>query len=164
MLGSQLGLPQNIWTYFLTFAEFYGAPYSGTSPFRLAIQGSNIVASATANGKQTNLWQTPMQTNVWYDFVYHEILSKNAAKGMVEVWLRKQGETEFTHIVLPTNIPTITAANLTGPNYHKLACYYDLQNTYTDASKKTHLTEVKMYLGNHKIGKGFNAVAPALMQ
>ena len=162
-VGLSVRFTQSMWTYFLTFAEFYGAPYSGTSPFRMAVQGSDLVASATSNGKQTNLWQAPLQTNVWYDFVYHEVLSKSSNRGLVEVWLRKQGETTFTQIVSATKIPTITSSNITGPNYHKLACYYDKNNTYTDATKKTHLMEVKMYLGNHKVGSSFNAVAPTLL-
>jgi Polysaccharide lyase len=162
-IGFSVRFTQSFWTYFLTFSELYGAPYVGTSPFRLSIQGSNIVASATNAGKQTNLWQEPMQAGLWYDFVYCETLSYDPSKGSVQVWLRKQGETTFKQVLAPTKIPTVTAANLTGPNYHKLACYYDKENTFVDASKKTKVSEIKMYLGNHKVGSSFDQVAPAVL-
>jgi hypothetical protein len=100
---------------------------------------------------------------LWYDFVYAETLSQDASKGCVQVWLRKQGETAFKQILAPIKIPTVTAANLTGPNYHKLACYYDKNNTFTDATKKTQVKEIKMYLGNHKVGSSFDQVAPQLI-
>ena len=163
-VGLSVRFTQAIWTYFLTFSELYGAPYNGTSPFRLAVQGNDIVASTTDNGIQTNLWQTSIQPNVWYDFVYCETLDSESSKGSVQVWLRKQGATAFTQIIKTTKIATITAANLTGPNYHKLACYYDKSNTYTDSTKKTHVSAVKMYLASHKVGSSFNLVAPALIQ
>ncbi|WP_426671219.1 heparin lyase I family protein [Mucilaginibacter sp. McL0603] len=163
-IGFSVRFTQSFWTYFLTFSELYGAPYAGTSPFRLSIQGSNIVASATNSGKQTNLWQEPMQAGLWYDFVYCETLSHDALKGSVQVWLRKQGETTFKQVLTLTKIPTVTAANLTGPNYHKLACYYDKENTFVDASKKTRVSEIKMYLGNHKVGSSFDQVAPTLIK
>ncbi|TSJ40981.1 hypothetical protein FO440_14705 [Mucilaginibacter corticis] len=163
-VGFSVRFTQTFWTYFLTFSEFYGAPYIGTSPFRLGIQGSNIVAVATDLGKEKNLYQNQMQANVWYDFVYREVLSTDPSKGQVQVWLRKQGQTGFSEILPSTGLATITAANLTGPNYHKLACYYDKDNTYTDASKKTHVSNLKMYLANHKIGSSFDTVAPALIK
>jgi hypothetical protein len=105
-----------------------------------------------------------MEAGVWYDFVYCEVLSNNALTGTVQVWLRKQGESGYTQILAPTRLATITAANLPGPNYHKLACYYDKSNTFTDASKKNRVNEVKMYLGSHKVGGSFDAVAPALIK
>jgi hypothetical protein len=79
----------------------------------------------------------------------------------VQVWLRKTGASSFTQIVAPTKIPTITRANVTGPNYHKLACYYDKSYIFTDAKKKTKVIEVKEYLTNHKVGSTFASVAPA---
>jgi hypothetical protein len=163
-VGLSVRFTENLWTYFLTFSELYGAPYVGTSPFRLGLQGSNIVASATSGGKQTNLWQEPMQTSIWYDFVYCEVLSHDPSKGTVQLWIRKQGESSFREILPATKIATITTANLLGPNYHKLACYYDKSNTFTDASRKTRVSEVKMYLGNHKVGGSFDQVAPAALK
>lgn len=136
-IGFSVRFTKTFWTYFLTFSELYGAPYAGTAPFRLAIQENNIVASSYNGSKQVNLWKQPMKANVWYDFVYREVLSKDAKKGEVEVWLRKSGEKDFTIILSNTKMATITAANLKGPNYHKLACYYDKNHTYTDATRKT---------------------------
>jgi hypothetical protein len=163
-VGFSVRFTQSLWTYFLTFSELYGAPYTGTSPFRLALQGSNLVASATDHGKQLNLWQEPMEAGIWYDFVYSEVLSTDASAGKVQVWLRKQGEKDYTPVLGPTSLATLTAANFKGPNYHKLACYYDKSNTYSDATKKTKIEEVKMYLAAHKVGSSFDLVAPAALK
>jgi hypothetical protein len=163
-VGFSVRFKSTFWTYFLTFAEFYGAPYIGSSPFRLGIQEGNLIAASEVGSKQNNLWKEPMQADVWYDFVYREKLSKDADKGLVQVWMRKQGETAYRLIVPPTNVQTITTANLLGPNYHKLACYYDKTHTFTDASKKKRVDAIEMYFAEHKVGKNFNAVAPALVR
>ncbi len=162
--GFSVRFKSTFWTYFLTFSEVYGAPYKGTSPFKLGIQGSNIIASSFDGKVQVNLWKEAMKANVWYDFVYRQVLSKDKASGLVEVWMRKQGQSQFTRIVAPTPMATITAANLTGPNYHKLACYYDRTHTFTDATQKTPVTAVQMYLANHKVGGSFSEVAPLLVK
>jgi hypothetical protein len=162
-IGFSVRFTKTFWTYFLTFSELYGAPYKGTAPFRLAVQESNIVASSFDGKKQLNLWKQPMQANVWYDFVYREVLSKDATKGEVQVWLRKSGEKEFKEILPTQKMATITAANITGPNYHKLACYYDKTNTFTDATKKSRVSSVQMYFANHKVGSSFSQVSPALL-
>jgi hypothetical protein len=161
-VGFSVRFTSKFWTYFLTFSEFYGAPYAGTSPFRFGIQESNIIASSDNGVKSVNVWKTPMEANVWYDFVYREVLSKNPNKGKVQAWLRKQGESSYNEIIPTTSMATITASNILGPNYHKLACYYDRTHTFTDVSKKTHVKEVKMFMANHKVGKSFTAVAPTL--
>lgn len=163
-VGLSVRFPKVFWTYFLTFAEFYGAPYKGTSPFRLAVQANNVVASATNSEKQINLWQEPLKAGIWYDFVYKEVLDANPDKGAVQLWVREQGETKFTEVIADTKIATITAANLIGPNYHKLACYYDRAHTYTDATKAKNVTSIQMYLTNHKIGGTFDDVAPKLIR
>ena len=162
-VGFSVRFTKTFWTYFLTFSELYGAPYKGTAPFRLAIQESNIIATSYDGVKQLNLWKQPMQANVWYDFVYREVLSRDATKGEVQVWLRKTGEKEYKQVLATQKMATITTANLTGPNYHKLACYYDRANTYTDATRRSKVTAIQMYFGNHKVGSSFNQVAPTIL-
>ncbi len=158
-IGFSVYFPRTIWTYFLTFSELYGAPYQGSSPFRLGIQESNVIIDYN---KKTQ-WKQPMQAGKWYDFVYHEVLSKNASKGLAQAYMRIQGASKFTEILKPTHMATITSANFEGPQYHKLACYYDKDNTYTNDSRKSHVNNVQVYFTNHKVGSNFNEVAPAYL-
>lgn len=152
------------WTYFLTFSEIYGAPYNGTSPLRLGVQESNIIVSNRNNaGTEIHFWTQPMVLNQWYDFIVREVLSQDSTKGEVQVWLRKQGETDFTEIVPTTYFASVTSANITGPNYHKVACYYDATHTYTNSKDKILVDDLNLYITNHKIGNSFNEVAPALL-
>jgi len=159
-IGFSVYFPKTLWTYFLTFSELYGAPYKGSSPFRLAIQESNIIIDY--NG--ATQWKKPMQAGVWYDFVYHEVLSKNASIGKGQVYMREQGKTNYTEVLPLTSMATITSANLTGPQYHKLACYYDKTHTFTDATKSTRVDRVQVYFANHKVGNNFKEVAPAYLK
>ena len=163
-VGFSVRFKATFWTYFLTFSELYGAPYKGTAPFKLGIQESNIIASSFDGTKQVNHWKEPMKANVWYDFVYRQVLSKDKTRGQVEVWLRKQGKQQYEKILTTTSIATITAANLTGPNYHKLACYYDGKYTFTNSTRSTKVSAIQMYLANHKVGASFNEVAPVLVK
>ncbi|WP_158826210.1 heparin lyase I family protein [Mucilaginibacter lacusdianchii] len=156
-IGFSVYFPKTIWTYFLTFSELYGAPYKGSSPFRLGIQESNIIIDYNGGTK----WRKPMKAGVWYDFVYHEVLSQDATVGKAQVYLREQGNAKYTEILPLTNMPTITAANFAGPQYHKLACYYDRTHTFTDATRKTNVDRVQVYFANHKVGNSFKQVAPA---
>jgi hypothetical protein len=160
-VGQSVRFTAPIWTYFLTFSEVYGAPYKGTSPFRLTLQASNIVFMANDTKTETPLYTEALKANVWYDIVYMDALSKT--HGKVYAWIRRQGETVWQQVVKNDDIITITSANADGPQYHKLACYYDKTHTYTDATKKTIVTSVRMYLANHKIGSSFDAVAPDLL-
>jgi hypothetical protein len=159
-IGFSVYFPKTIWTYFLTFSELYGAPYKGSSPFRLAIQESNIIVDY--NG--ATRWRKPMRAGVWYDFVYHEVLSKSASIGKAQVYMREQGNgDDFTEILPLTSMATITSSNFLGPQYHKLACYYDKTHTFTDATKSVPVSNVKVYFANHKVGGSFNQVAPAYL-
>jgi hypothetical protein len=164
-IGLSVRFATPLWTWFLTFSEIYGAPYAGTSPFRLGIQQSNLIASylSKPTDKENHLYEKPMILNQWYSFVYREILSSDPTKGEIQVWLRMQGQKDFTEIVSTFKGNTISPANALGPNYQKLACYYDKNHTFTDATQKTKVSYVQMYLADHKVGSSFDQVAPPLI-
>jgi len=157
-VGLSVYFTKKMYTKWFDFAEVYGPPYSAAAPFRLIIERSNISAVSFDGSKETRLWSEPMKAGVWYDFVYRELLSKD--KGEVEVYVRRQGEKNFSQVVTTTVQPTITAANSSGPNYSKVSCYWDKENTWTDSTKSERVTSAQIYLSNHKVGRNFNEVAP----
>jgi hypothetical protein len=157
-VGLSVYFTDKIFTKWLDFAEVYGPPYTAAAPFRLILERSNISAVSYDGKKETRLWTEPMKKGIWYDFVYRELLSKD--KGQVQVYVRRQGEKQFSLVVPNTVQPTITAANAIGPNYSKISCYWDKENTWTDSTKKTKVISSKMYLANHKVGGSFYEVAP----
>jgi len=158
-VGLSVHFTKKMYTKWFDFAEVYGPPYASAAPFRLIIERSNISAVSFNGVKETRLWTEPMKAGVWYDFVYRELLSKD--KGEVQLYVRRQGEKSFTLVVPTTVQPTITGANSSGPNYSKIACYWDKLNTWTDSTKKQVLTSAQIYLANHKVGSTFSQVAPA---
>lgn len=160
-VGFSIYFTKKMYTKWFDFAEVYGPPYSAAAPFRLIIERSNVSAVSFNGNKETRLWTEPMKAGAWYDFVYRELLSKG--KGQVEVYVRRQGEKNFSHVVNSTVLPTITAANSSGPNYSKVSCYWDKENTWTDSTKSKRVTSAQIYLANHKVGRSFTEVAPAYM-
>ena len=145
-------LPNSGW---ITLSEFYGPPYSGGSPFSIGETGAAGGISAMTHPPNTS-WQTawqvnPVRHNRWYDFVVHEQLS-TGTDGFVEVYVNDGSGWRQTLVngQLRYGMITMTGANGGGPNYHKLALYYD----------QSIAGQLTVYHTGQKIGTSFDVVAP----
>lgn len=139
----------------LTFAEVYGPPYDGASPVKFGMRSGQQALTWQRN--DTYAWDIPwekgpIQKNIWYDFVVHELLSTNGAVGFAEVYLNTGSGWVQQQLLGQSRLymSTLDASNSGGANYHKLALYYQ-SGMYT---------QLTLYHGEHRVGTSFDVVDP----
>jgi hypothetical protein len=146
----------------MTLAEFYGAPYSGTSPFLIGCQRKNIILQH--NSQNRALWEETIKKELWYDIVYRTILSRDSSVGEVQVFMRIQGEGPAWREILQGNMATITESNAQGPQYHKICNYRSLKGNWQHLNKTGYVTATKIFLANHRLGATRKQVEPAYLK
>jgi hypothetical protein len=145
----------------MTLAEFYGAPYKGTSPFLIGCRMNNLILQHNRLDKP--LWEEAIRKGLWYDILYRTVLSKDSAVGEVQVFMRIQGEGPAWREILQGNMATITESNADGPQYHKICNYRSLQGNWQHLDKTGKVTATRIFLGNHRVGAVRAQVEPAYL-
>lgn len=121
--------------HFFTFAEVYGPPYGGGSPWKLTMANDDTMIfqpPVSALGSYAKVWRLPpgavIPRNQWLDFVWHEKLSTSSTVGFAEVWLNTGSG--YTKLVYTDGSKRLYLATLdstnwngTGPDHLKLASY-----------------------------------------
>ena len=139
----------------LTLAEVYGPPYAGASPVKVGM-GSGVPALSVQRNATYDwdvAWRKgPILTGRWQDFVIHERLSKDPAKGFFEIWTNTgsgwhQGKVEGRDRLY---MRTLDASNGGGANYSALKLY----------RKAGMFPVLTCYFAEHRVARTFTAAAP----
>ena len=133
--------------HFFTFAEVYGPPFNGGSPWKLGMANDDTMvfqppvisytdaSNTTSIPASTKVWRLPpgavIPRNQWLDFIWHQKLATSSTVGFAEVWLNtgsgyvkltfSNGGTTTQRLYLSTL--NGTNWNGTGPDHFKLASY-----------------------------------------
>ena len=148
--------PQTTYQW-VNIGDVYGPPYGGPSAsglgvFKVAADEQVIAYQRTRSYNWDRPLQIPLERKKWYDIVMHIKLSPEPTEGYWEVWLnRGDGWERMTlngeeRLYTKTQNPGHSGA----PNYHKIALYRSL-GMWDVAT---------LYVGHHRIGTSFEAVAP----
>jgi hypothetical protein len=107
----------------------YGAPFDGTPPWHIEVNGSKIQWARNDTYDYDIPWQMPLVRNQWVDVVIHE---RFAADGWVEMWVDGQQITFFdegtynpNHESPTTRLSMATRdhSNDEGPNFTVIQSY-----------------------------------------
>lgn len=107
----------------------YGAPFDGTPPWHIEVNGSQIQWTRNDTYNYDVPWQMPLVRNQWIDVVVHESF---AADGWVEMWVNGQQITFFgadtynpNHEGPTTRLAMATRdhSNDQGPNFTVIQSY-----------------------------------------
>lgn len=85
---SKLDMPANIQTNAVFQWKAYGTGFTQNYPIVIkTLSTGKLQLEYYSPGKVLHiLWNTPLQTNVWNDFVLHLKVSANASTGFIEFW------------------------------------------------------------------------------
>jgi Polysaccharide lyase len=78
----------------------YGAPFDGTPPWHIEVNGSTIQWTRNDTYDYDVPWQMPLVRNQWIDVVVHQ---RFAADGWVEMWVNGQPVTFFSGTYNPNH-------------------------------------------------------------
>jgi len=140
----------------LTLSELYGPPYSGAAPVKLGMRSGARALTWQRNdsyGWDIPWERGPLLENRWYDQVLHVRLSHDAGTGFVEYFLNTGDGWQQQQLAGTSRLrmATLDGSNGDGPNYHKLALYR-LRGMFP---------VLTVYHAEHRVGRTFDAVAPA---
>lgn len=71
----------------LALMEIYGAPFNGSSPWQIGIEGNSIAWTRNGSYKWDVPWKMPIVTGQWVTVLLHE---RFASDGWVEMWINGQ--------------------------------------------------------------------------
>lgn len=107
----------------------YGAPFDGTPPWHIEVNGDSIQWTRNDTYEYDVPWQMPLVRNSWIDVVVHE---RFAHDGWVEMWVDGQQVTFFSEDTYNPNNEAPTArlpmqtrdhSNEDGPNFTVIQSY-----------------------------------------
>jgi hypothetical protein len=107
----------------------YGAPYAGTPPWHIEINGEGIRWQRNATYDWDIPWEMPLMKNQWVDVLLH---CRFATDGWVEMWIDGEPITFFAgsvhnpNKVAPTrrlDMRTMDSSNDGGPNFAVIQSY-----------------------------------------
>jgi Polysaccharide lyase len=107
----------------------YGAPYDGTPPWHIEVNGTGIRWQRNSEYTNDIPWEMPLVRGQWVEILMH---CKFAAEGFVEMWVDGQQVTFFKNSiynpahVAPTtrlNMKTRDQSNDGGPNFAVIQSY-----------------------------------------
>jgi Polysaccharide lyase len=136
----------------LTFASLYGPPFENTGPVTFQVVGREIRWQRNRTYGWRVAWRMPLIRGRWVDFVIHTRLSRDPRRGFVELWVntgdgwRQQLLQGRRRLVMQT----LDSSNGGGVNQHRIGSY----------RKRGMFRSVTTYGASHRIGTGFEAVAP----
>ncbi|MGN6586379.1 MAG: heparin lyase I family protein [Solirubrobacterales bacterium] len=131
----------------------YGAPFDGTPPWHIEVNGEHIQWTRNDTYNYDVPWQMPLVRNKWIDVVVHE---RFASDGWVEMWVDGQQITFFSgtynpnHEAATTRLPMATRdhSNDEGPNFTVIQSY----------RKANMFSSVSLFQGPMAIGRTRAAV------
>ncbi|MDX6625332.1 MAG: hypothetical protein QOE56_321 [Solirubrobacterales bacterium] len=116
----------------LALMEIYGAPFNGSSPWQIGIEGNSIAWTRNGTYKWDVPWKMPIVKGQWVTVLLHE---RFASDGWVEMWINGQPVKFFDSAgynpnkVTPTEhlaMKTRDASNNGGANAAKIMNYRKL--------------------------------------
>jgi hypothetical protein len=116
----------------LALMEIYGAPFNGSSPWQIGIEGNSIAWTRNGTYKWDVPWKMPIVKGQWVTVLLHE---RFASDGWVEMWINGQPVKFFDSAgynpnkVTPTEhlaMKTRDASNSGGANAAKIMNYRKL--------------------------------------
>jgi Polysaccharide lyase len=115
----------------LSLISIYGAPFGGSSPWRIGIEGSTISWQRNDTYGYDVPWEMPLVRGRWITILLHE---RFATDGWVEMWVDGQ-QVSFPGAGARIEMATMDSSNDQGPNAAKIMNYrqagmFDSVTTY----------------------------------
>lgn len=157
-IGESLYLPVGFpyIPHWFQFAELDGAPFGGSPPVGLDIEGNHFGLYRDATHNFDAIWNAPVVTGAWQDFVLHVKFSNDPTVGFVELYYNGVQQ-QFADGSTRDYYATLVAGNnwdgASGGNFLDLDQY---RSGYDDFGTLT------IYEAEPSIGSSYAAVAPSL--
>jgi hypothetical protein len=144
----------------VTFHQIYGPPYNGQGPTNLNVKSNkdsgrpNITWERTQTFGFDHPFETPLVPMKWYDFVWHEKLSRDPKRGYVELWMN--GGDGWRRVPLNGH-PSLSMATMIDANGSATQGNASIIALYRRAG----MTPVaSVYFAEHRVGTSFDSVKP----
>jgi hypothetical protein len=136
-------------TGWLSLLSVYGAPYFGSSPWSIGVEGSKLSWMRNSTYHYDVPWEEPLRKGVWITVLTHE---RFATDGWVEMWIDGNQVTFFSGKPAATQkleMQTMDRSNNGGGNSVRIAQYREADMFETGT----------LYFGAVKLGESRESVA-----